>query len=29
VRVQWPGMDPARVLRSIRLLGDEVLPRLV
>ena len=29
VRVQWPGMDPARVLRSIRLLGEEVLPRLV
>jgi alkanesulfonate monooxygenase SsuD/methylene tetrahydromethanopterin reductase-like flavin-dependent oxidoreductase (luciferase family) len=29
VRVQWPGMDPARVLRSIRLLGDEVLPFLV
>jgi alkanesulfonate monooxygenase SsuD/methylene tetrahydromethanopterin reductase-like flavin-dependent oxidoreductase (luciferase family) len=29
VRVQWPGMDPARVLRSIRLLGDEVLPQLV
>jgi probable F420-dependent oxidoreductase len=28
VRVQWPGMDPARVLRSIRLLGEEVLPRL-
>src|SRR5689334_1549913 len=28
VRVQWPGMDPARVLRTIRLLGDEVLPRL-
>jgi alkanesulfonate monooxygenase SsuD/methylene tetrahydromethanopterin reductase-like flavin-dependent oxidoreductase (luciferase family) len=29
VRVQWPGMDPARVLRSIRLLGEEVLPRLM
>jgi alkanesulfonate monooxygenase SsuD/methylene tetrahydromethanopterin reductase-like flavin-dependent oxidoreductase (luciferase family) len=29
VRVQWPGMDPARVLRSIRLLGDEVLPQLM
>ena len=29
VRVQWPGMDPARVLRSIRLLGDEVLPFLM
>ena len=29
VRVQWPSMDAARVLRSIRLLGDEVLPRLV
>jgi alkanesulfonate monooxygenase SsuD/methylene tetrahydromethanopterin reductase-like flavin-dependent oxidoreductase (luciferase family) len=29
VRAQWPGMDPARVLRTIRLLGDEVLPRLV
>src|SRR5207247_1098083 len=28
VRVQWPGMDPARVLRSIRLLGEEVVPRL-
>ena len=25
-RLQWPGMDQARVLRSIRLLGEEVLP---
>jgi alkanesulfonate monooxygenase SsuD/methylene tetrahydromethanopterin reductase-like flavin-dependent oxidoreductase (luciferase family) len=27
VRVQWPGMDPAKVLRSIRLLGEQVLPQ--
>jgi hypothetical protein len=25
-RLQWPGMDQSRVLRSIRLLGEEVLP---
>jgi alkanesulfonate monooxygenase SsuD/methylene tetrahydromethanopterin reductase-like flavin-dependent oxidoreductase (luciferase family) len=25
-RLQWPGMDQARVLRSIRLLGEQVLP---
>ncbi len=28
VRVQWPGMEQARVLRTIRLLGEEVFPRL-
>lgn len=28
LRLQWPGMEQARVLRSIRLLGEEVLPRL-
>jgi alkanesulfonate monooxygenase SsuD/methylene tetrahydromethanopterin reductase-like flavin-dependent oxidoreductase (luciferase family) len=28
VRVQWPGMAQATVLRSIRLLGEQVLPRL-
>lgn len=28
VRVQWPGMDQARVLRTIRLLGEEVLPHV-
>jgi alkanesulfonate monooxygenase SsuD/methylene tetrahydromethanopterin reductase-like flavin-dependent oxidoreductase (luciferase family) len=28
VRVQWPGMAPAAVLRSIRLLGEQVLPAL-
>ena len=28
VRVQWPGMEQERVLRSIRLLGEEVFPRL-
>jgi alkanesulfonate monooxygenase SsuD/methylene tetrahydromethanopterin reductase-like flavin-dependent oxidoreductase (luciferase family) len=28
VRVQWPGMDQAAVLRSIRLLGEQVLPHL-
>ena len=28
VRVQWPGMPQAHVLRSIRLLGEGVLPRL-
>jgi alkanesulfonate monooxygenase SsuD/methylene tetrahydromethanopterin reductase-like flavin-dependent oxidoreductase (luciferase family) len=27
-RLQWPGMEQGRVLRSIRLLGEEVLPRL-
>ena len=27
-RVQWPGMEQATVLRSIRLLGEKVLPRL-
>jgi alkanesulfonate monooxygenase SsuD/methylene tetrahydromethanopterin reductase-like flavin-dependent oxidoreductase (luciferase family) len=28
VRVQWPGMAQADVLRSIRLLGEQVLPAL-
>jgi alkanesulfonate monooxygenase SsuD/methylene tetrahydromethanopterin reductase-like flavin-dependent oxidoreductase (luciferase family) len=28
VRVQWPGMEPAKALRSIRLLGERVLPHL-
>jgi alkanesulfonate monooxygenase SsuD/methylene tetrahydromethanopterin reductase-like flavin-dependent oxidoreductase (luciferase family) len=28
VRVQWPGMDQAAALRSIRLLGEQVLPAL-
>jgi len=28
VRVQWPGMEQARVLRSIRLLGEQVFPSL-
>src|SRR5215467_9837373 len=28
VRVQWPGMDQARVLRTIRHLGEDVFPRL-
>jgi len=27
VRLQWPGMGHAEVLRSIRLLGEKVLPR--
>lgn len=27
-RLQWPGMDQAGVLRSIRLLGERVLPSL-
>lgn len=27
-RLQWPGMEQAKVLRSIRLLGEQVLPRL-
>ena len=27
-RLQWPGMEQARVLRSIRLLGERVLPSL-
>ena len=26
-RVQWPGMDQEKVLRSIRLLGQKVLPK--
>ena len=28
LRVQWPGMAQADVLRSIRLLGEQVLPAL-
>lgn len=28
VRVQWPGMAQEAVLRTIRLLGERVLPRL-
>jgi alkanesulfonate monooxygenase SsuD/methylene tetrahydromethanopterin reductase-like flavin-dependent oxidoreductase (luciferase family) len=28
VRVQWPGMAQETVLRSIRLLGEGVLPHL-
>ncbi len=28
VRLQWPGMEQAKVLRSIRLLGEKALPRL-
>ncbi|HEX5816086.1 MAG TPA: LLM class flavin-dependent oxidoreductase, partial [Methylomirabilota bacterium] len=27
-RLQWPGMDPARALRSIRLLGESVIPHI-
>lgn len=27
-RLQWPGMEQAKVLRSIRLLGEAVRPRL-
>ena len=27
-RVQWPGMPQAAILRSIRLLGEKVLPKL-
>jgi hypothetical protein len=27
-RSQWPGMAQAAVLRSIRLLGEQVLPAL-
>ena len=27
-RVQWPGMDNEQVLRTIRLLGEEVLPHV-
>jgi alkanesulfonate monooxygenase SsuD/methylene tetrahydromethanopterin reductase-like flavin-dependent oxidoreductase (luciferase family) len=27
-RVQWPGMEQERVLRSIRLLGERVLPHV-
>ncbi len=27
-RVQWPGMDQTKVLRTIRLLGEKVLPML-
>jgi hypothetical protein len=26
--VNWPGMDQWRVLRSIELLGERVLPKL-
>jgi alkanesulfonate monooxygenase SsuD/methylene tetrahydromethanopterin reductase-like flavin-dependent oxidoreductase (luciferase family) len=28
VRVQWPGMEQAKVLRTIRLLGEQVFPHL-
>jgi alkanesulfonate monooxygenase SsuD/methylene tetrahydromethanopterin reductase-like flavin-dependent oxidoreductase (luciferase family) len=28
VRVQWPGMEQARVLRTIRHLGEDIFPRL-
>ena len=27
VRTQWPGMEQAKVLRSIRLFGEKVLPQ--
>src|SRR5438132_9795397 len=27
-RLQWPGMEQAKVLRSLRLLGEQVLPKL-
>jgi alkanesulfonate monooxygenase SsuD/methylene tetrahydromethanopterin reductase-like flavin-dependent oxidoreductase (luciferase family) len=27
-RVQWPGMEQARVLRTIALLAERVLPAL-
>ena len=27
-RIQWPGMEQDKVLRSIRLLGEQVLPHL-
>jgi len=27
-RLQWPGMGQEQVLRSIRLLGTKVLPKL-
>ena len=25
-RLQWPGMEQSKVLRSIRLLGEQVFP---
>lgn len=28
LRAQWPGMDPAHTLRTIRLMAREVMPRL-
>jgi alkanesulfonate monooxygenase SsuD/methylene tetrahydromethanopterin reductase-like flavin-dependent oxidoreductase (luciferase family) len=28
-RLQWPGMEQAKVLRSIRLLGESVIPHFV
>jgi alkanesulfonate monooxygenase SsuD/methylene tetrahydromethanopterin reductase-like flavin-dependent oxidoreductase (luciferase family) len=28
VRLQWPGMAQAQVLRTIRLLGEQVFPHL-
>jgi alkanesulfonate monooxygenase SsuD/methylene tetrahydromethanopterin reductase-like flavin-dependent oxidoreductase (luciferase family) len=28
LRVQWPGLPHAQALRSLRLLGEQVLPRL-
>lgn len=27
-RVQWPGIEPAKVLRTIRLIGEAVIPAL-
>ena len=28
LRVSWPGLPPEAALRSVRLLGEEVAPRL-
>ncbi|MCH8087916.1 MAG: LLM class flavin-dependent oxidoreductase, partial [Chloroflexi bacterium] len=28
VECQWPGMDSEVAMKSLRLLGEEVLPRL-
>jgi alkanesulfonate monooxygenase SsuD/methylene tetrahydromethanopterin reductase-like flavin-dependent oxidoreductase (luciferase family) len=28
IKIQWPGMDHRDVMRSIQLIGDQLVPRL-
>jgi alkanesulfonate monooxygenase SsuD/methylene tetrahydromethanopterin reductase-like flavin-dependent oxidoreductase (luciferase family) len=28
LRIQWPGMEQAKVLRTIKLLAERVMPKL-